>query len=44
MTALAKEEIIAELKRLGINVSSERNTYLRDYLKYVAYHGDYSAF
>ena len=44
MTALIKEEIIAELKRLGINTSSERNTSLRDYLKYVADHDDYSAF
>jgi hypothetical protein len=38
MLTLAKEEIMDQLKRLGINASSERNAYLRDYINYVAHH------
>ncbi|MEN8263956.1 MAG: hypothetical protein ABFR82_10860 [Nitrospirota bacterium] len=44
MLTLAKEEIVAQLKRLGINASSERNTYLRDYLDYVSYQSNSIAF
>lgn len=43
MTTLGKEEIIAQLKRLGIHNSSEHNVYLQEYLRYFTFHHDSTA-
>ena len=43
MKALGKEEIIAQLKRLGFHNTSEHNVYLQDYLRYFAFHHDSTA-